>query len=89
MSEARFKLQDATTALVLARNLTHSLSPSEIEATLGEGGKGLAEVKVRGEAALREANFRRTGLIIATLFLMLLAAALYLKIRQIQAQSDR
>ncbi|OGD35557.1 MAG: hypothetical protein A2V45_00285 [Candidatus Aminicenantes bacterium RBG_19FT_COMBO_58_17] len=89
VSEARFKLQDATTALVLARNLTHSLSPSEIEANLGEGGKVLAEVKVRGEAALREANFRRTGLIIATLFLMLLAAALYLKIRQIQAQSDR
>jgi len=89
VSEALFKLQDATTALVLARNLTHGLSLSEIEANLGDGGKVLAEVKVRGEAALREAKFRRSGLIIATLFIMLLAAALYLKIRQIQAQSDR
>jgi len=89
VSEARFKLQDATTALVLARNLTHALSPAEIEVSLEEGAKSLADAKTRGEEALREANFRRSGLIIATLFIMLLAAALYLKIRQIQAQPDR
>ncbi len=89
VSEARFTLQEATTALVLARNLTHSLSPEEIEARLREGDKALAEVNARGEEALREAGFRRSGLIVATSFLFLLALALYLKVRQNQARPDR
>jgi predicted CXXCH cytochrome family protein len=84
IGEAQFKLQDSTAALVLARNLTHGLSLSEIEAGLGEGAKVLAEVKVSGEAALREANFRRSGLIIATGLIILLALALYLKIRDLK-----
>ncbi|MFZ2054533.1 MAG: cytochrome c3 family protein [Candidatus Aminicenantales bacterium] len=84
VSEALFRLQDATTALVLARNLTHGLSPAEIEADLGEGAKALAGVKARGEEALREARFRRSGLVIATVFILLLAIALYLKIRDLK-----
>jgi predicted CXXCH cytochrome family protein len=84
VSEALFKLQDATTALVRARNLTHSLSPPEIESSLSDGVKALAEVKARGEAALREASFRRSGLVIATAFILLLAVALYLKIRDLR-----
>jgi predicted CXXCH cytochrome family protein len=85
VSEAQFKLQDATTALVLARNLTHGLSLPEIEADLGDGAKILAEVKSRGEAALREAKFRRSGLVIATIFILLLAVALFLKIRDLKS----
>ncbi len=84
VSEALFKLQDATTALVLARNLTHSLSPAEIEGNLSEGVKALAEVESRGQEALREASFRRSGLVIATVFILLLAIALYLKIRDLK-----
>jgi predicted CXXCH cytochrome family protein len=84
VSEAQFKLQEATTALVRARNLTHSLSPSEVEGSLGEGVKALDEVKARGEEALREAGFRRSGLVIATIFIILLAVALFLKIRDRQ-----
>jgi predicted CXXCH cytochrome family protein len=83
VSEAKFKLQDATTALVLARNLTHGLSAADIEAGLAEGNKALAEAQAGGEAALREAKFRRSGLVIATIFILLLAAALYLKIRDL------
>lgn len=83
VAEAKYKLQDATTALVLARNLTHGLSQAEIETALGEGEKVLAELKASGEAALREARFRRSGLVIATLFIVLLAIALYLKVRDL------
>jgi predicted CXXCH cytochrome family protein len=89
VSEALFKLQDASTALVLARNLTHSLSPSEIDKGMGEGVKALAEVKARGEEALREASFRRSGLVIATVFILLLAIALYFKIRNLNRQKSR
>jgi predicted CXXCH cytochrome family protein len=84
VAEARFKLQDAATALVLARNLTHGLSASEIEAALADGSKALAEVRARGEAALKEAKFRRSGLVIATVFILLLAAAVFLKIRDLK-----
>ena len=45
------------------------------------------EVIEAGEAALREAKFRKTGLIIATAFIFLLAMALYLKIRQIDKKT--
>jgi len=87
VSEAQFKLQDATTALIQARNLSHGLSLPEIEAGLSDGAKLVAEVRTRGEAALREAKFRRSGLIIATVFILLLAVALYLKIRDFKKPS--
>jgi predicted CXXCH cytochrome family protein len=84
VGEAQFKLQDVNTALVLARNLIHGLSRSEIEASLTEGGKALTEVRARGQSALKEAKFRRSGLIVATAFIVLLAVGLYLKIRDLQ-----
>ena len=87
VSEAQFKLQDATTALIQARNLSHGLSLPEIEAGLSDGAKLVAEVRTRGEAALREAKFRRSGLIVATVFILLLAVALYLKIRDFKKPS--
>jgi predicted CXXCH cytochrome family protein len=89
VSEAVFKHQEAMTALVLARNLTHGLTPAGIDAELEKGLKTLADVRARGEEALREAKFRRTGLIIATIFIFLLAVALYLKIRDLKKPQVR
>ena len=83
VSEPKFKLIEVHTALILVRNLTHSLSLDEIEEKAGEGEKVISGVIEAGEAALREAQYRKTGLVIATFFIILLAIALYLKIRQI------
>ncbi len=83
VSEPKFRLTEANTALIFARNLIHSFSLAEIEEKVEEGEKVADEVILAGEAALREAKFRKTGLIIATVFIFLLAMALYLKIRQI------
>ena len=83
VSEPKFRLTEANTALIMARNLTHSFSLVEIEESINKGEKVVAEVTEAGEAALKEAKFRKTGLIIATLFIFLLSIALYLKIRQI------
>ncbi len=85
VSEARFRLQEANTALIEARNLTHGLSFPTIEAKLAEGVKVLDDVRSRGEAALREARFRKAGLVVATVFILLLALALFLKIRDLPA----
>ncbi len=46
----------------------------------------LAEVRGLGEAALREATLRKTGLVVATVFILLLALALFLKIRDLNAE---
>jgi predicted CXXCH cytochrome family protein len=83
VSEPKFRLTEANTALIFARNLIHSFSLADIEEKVEEGEKVAHEVIEAGEAALREAKFRKTGLIIATAFIFLLAMALYLKIRQI------
>jgi predicted CXXCH cytochrome family protein len=82
VSEARFRLQEASTALIEIRNLTHRLSLSEIGEKLGQGQKVIGEVRNLGEAALKEAKFRITGLTIATAFILILALALYLKVKQ-------
>jgi predicted CXXCH cytochrome family protein len=83
VSEPRYKLQEASTTLILVRNLTHGLALTAMEAKLNEGNKIIAEVKALGEAALKEARFRKTGLVVATVFIFLLALALYLKIREL------
>jgi len=88
VSEPKFRLTEVNTILILVRNLTHSFSLLEIEEKIEEGEKLVAEVTTAGEAALREAKFRKTGLIIATIFLFLLAIALYLKIKQIEKKTS-
>jgi hypothetical protein len=72
------------TVLVLAKNLVHGLSLSEIKKKLGEGDVTLADVEKAGKNALDEAKFRRKGLIIATFFLALFGVALFFKIRNMQ-----
>jgi predicted CXXCH cytochrome family protein len=87
VSEPKFKLAEANTALIYARNLTHSLSLPDIEKKIGEGEKVAAEVTKAGKDALREAKFRKTGLIIATCFIFLLAVGIFLKIKQINKKA--
>lgn len=83
VSEPQFRLREANTLLIMSRNLTHSFSLDQIEDKIEEGEKITSETMIAGEDALREAKFRRVGLIIATLFLVLLAIALFLKIKQL------
>ncbi len=81
VSQAAFKLQEARTALIHARNLTHALNVQDIRARLEQGEKTLDEVKAHGEAALKEAKSRRLGLVVAMFFLLLLVSAIFLKLR--------
>jgi hypothetical protein len=82
VSDAEFKLQDVTTLLVSAKNLTHGLDGAEIAKAVSEGEKALAGVREAGEKALDEARFRRRGLAVTTALLALFGLALALKIRQ-------
>jgi predicted CXXCH cytochrome family protein len=87
VSEIKFRLQEAHTALIQVRNLIHSLSLERIEEKINEGETVISEVSKAGDAALREARFRKRGLIVATAFIFLLAIALLLKIRQIEKKN--
>lgn len=81
VSEAKFKIQEANTVLVSAKNLVHGLSTDEVRKKLAESDSVLDEVEKAGAAALDEAKFRRTGLIVATILLALFGVGLFLKIR--------
>jgi len=87
VSDPRFKLREARTSLILVRNLTHTLDLFEIEKKIEDGKRVVSEVKAEAEAALKEARFRKRGLIITTLFILLLAIAIFLKIKQIEKKS--
>lgn len=87
VSEPKFKLQDGTTTIILVRNLTHSLSLEEIEKNVQEGEKVISQVQKAGLKALEEAKFRKTGLLISTFFIVLVAIALYIKIKEISRKS--
>jgi predicted CXXCH cytochrome family protein len=89
VSEAKYRLQEAHTILIQVRNLTHTFSLDRIEEKIKEGQGVIGEVAQAGETALREAKFRKRGLIIATVFIFLLALALLLKIRQIEKKAPR
>ncbi len=84
VGDPRFKLSEAKTLLIFVRNLTHTLDLSEVEKKIEEGERKASEVKAEGEAALKEARFRKEGLVIATFFILLLAIAIFLKIKQIE-----
>lgn len=87
VSNAKMKLMDARTALIQARNLTHGLSLTAINDTLGDGQKIVSGVEAAGKEALKEARFRRLGLVIVTIFIFFLAIALILKIKDIDKKS--
>lgn len=88
VSQPRFKLREAYNSLVMARDLTHSLSVETIGEKIKEGNKIVSEVTQEGQAALKEAKLRRTGLIVALIFVFLLALGIYLKVRQINKKTS-
>ncbi len=87
VSDPKYRLQEIHTLLVSVRNLTHGLDLADIEEKAGEGKTLLIGVRESAEAALREARLRRTGLVVATAFLILFALAFYLKIRQMRGRA--
>lgn len=88
VSEPQFKLREANNLLVMTRDLTHSLSVETVEEKIKEGDKIVSEVTQKGQAAIKEAKLRKTGLIIALIFVFILAFGLFLKVRQINKKTS-
>jgi hypothetical protein len=84
VSEPQFKLKDIDTSTIMAKNLVHGLNVADIKGKLAEAEPTLVEVEKAGTAALGEAKYRRSGLIIATACLALFGLALFLWIRNLK-----
>ncbi len=79
-----FALKDVHTSLVESRSLIHSFTLEKIKPELDKGIQLGAAVYNQGLDILGEYSFRRTGLGIATIFITIVAALIWLKIRRIE-----
>jgi predicted CXXCH cytochrome family protein len=87
MSDAKLPLNDATTQLILARNLVHSLSLREIQSATTEGVGLSRRAADLGQAGLAEIAFRQRGLVLALAVIGVLLLGLYLKVRALPGPS--
>jgi hypothetical protein len=84
VSRAKFEMKEATDALTHARVLIHSSSTAEVDKVAAPGLAASARGYQAGLGALAERSFRRKGLAVSLVFILFLAALVYLKIRQIE-----
>ncbi len=87
VSEALFELQGAQTALVRARTAVHSFSVLAVEAEVTAGLEIATHAFAHGEELLDELRFRRMGLAILSIIILVLITALVRKIKEIE-QTD-
>jgi len=86
VSEAIFNLKDANDALIKSRTIIHSLSESETLKATETGHELVTQAILLGEKALDELQFRRKGLAVSILFILLLAVGIYLKIKELDVK---
>lgn len=77
-------LSEARTKLVLARTEIHAFDPATLDSVVIEGTKLLAGVDESGHRALGELAFRRRGLFLSMGAILLMAIALWLKIKDLE-----
>ncbi len=86
VSEAALRLQEGKDALVKARVAVHGFREPTVATPVGEGLRIAAETFQAGQSALRERDFRRMGLGISLLAILLTIAGLWLAIRQLEGK---
>jgi predicted CXXCH cytochrome family protein len=89
VSKPKFELKGATDALTHARVLIHSSSTSEVDKVIEPGMDAANKGYQAGVGALAELSFRRKGLAVSLVFILFLAALVYLKIRQIESRQEQ
>jgi predicted CXXCH cytochrome family protein len=84
VSQARFELKDAGDALIKARSAIHAFSAPAVKSEVDTGLAVTAKARARGLRALEEFAFRRKGLIVSLVVILVLIAGLIVKIRQLE-----
>lgn len=86
VSRPKFELRDSIDGITQARVLVHTSSAEEVETALGPALDVAAKSYSAGESAFAELAFRRKGLGVSLVFILVLALLVYLKIRQIESE---
>jgi hypothetical protein len=86
VSSAKLELANAHEALIKARVNVHTLRDAEVRKVADPGMAIAQQANQAGVAALAELNFRRKGLGISLITILVAIAGLYLKIRQIESR---
>lgn len=87
VSQARFELEDVSTALTQARTAIHAFRLEPVREEVEAGLQVTSRAGARGQDALDEHRFRREGLAASVTIILILILALALKIRQIERSS--
>jgi hypothetical protein len=87
VSEAKLEQTQARDALTKARVTIHNFSLKELEKDIEAGIKVAEKTRQAGVEALAERDFRRMGLAVSVLFIIIVLIGLALFIRQIEATS--
>ena len=87
VSQARFELGGANDELVKARAAVHAFQVAAVKKEAEAGLTIAQKVYARGVRALEDLRFRRTGLVVSLVIIVVLIAALVLKIRQIERRT--
>lgn len=82
VTDAQFQLQDADDFLIQSHTMVHSLSSERVQEVTDQGQKLANLAILEGNEALEELQFRRKGLAVSLIFILMLASGLYLKIRE-------
>jgi len=83
VDEGRLALQRAREHQVQSRVLVHAFATAPFSKTATEGLAAARRAHAAGDAAMRELQFRRQGLGVATLLILAFLATLWLKIRRL------
>ncbi len=86
VSQAQFDLSDVTNALTKARTAIHTFRADSVATQVAAGVKTSNKATQQGQAALAEHSYRRVGLAISVPIILLLAGALWLRLRIIEAE---
>ena len=84
VSQARLDQDQARDALTKARVTIHSFKPELVEQDVQDGVKIAAKNLQAGQAALAERDYRRKGLGLSLVFILITTLGLFLYIRQIE-----
>jgi hypothetical protein len=84
VSQGLFELEEARTALVGARTAVHAFRVDSVQRLAAEGLAITTRAHARGQRALRELRFRRTGLVVSLTIILVLMVGLIWKIRELE-----
>ncbi len=88
VSQAQFELADALSSLITARAAVHAFTVEAVAEEVDAGLEVTERAHGRGLDAFRELRFRRAGLAVSSLIILILIGGLLLKIREAETKVE-